>query len=82
MTYDLAVWPTATAVVYFLGILMHYRFSMALIRTAVLLNKNDDEDYIVDGGKLIVISMWWPIIIAVQLTLGLIGLLTWRHDND
>ena len=82
MTYDLAVWPTATAVVYFLGILMHYRFSMALIRTAVMLNRDDDEDYIVDGGKLIVISMCWPIIIAAQLTLGLIGLLTWRHDND
>ena len=77
-----AVWPTAAAVVYFLGILMHYRFSMTLIRTAVMLNRDDDEDYIVDGGKLIVISMCWPIIIAAQLTLGLIGLLTWRHDND
>ena len=78
----LAVWPTATAVMYFLGILMHYRFSMALIRTAVMLNRDDDEDYIVDGGKLIVISMCWPIIIAAQLTLGLIGLLTWRQGDD
>ena len=77
-----AVWPTATAVIYFLGILLHYRFSMTLIRTAVMLNRDDDEDYIVDGGKLIVIGMCWPIIIAAQLTLGLIGLLTWRHDND
>jgi hypothetical protein len=77
-----AVWPTATAVLYFLGILMHYRMSITLIRTAVMLNKNDDEDYIVDGGKLIVISMWWPIIIATQLTLGLIGLLTWRQGDD
>ena len=61
---------------------MHYRFSMALIRTAVMLNRDDDEDYIVDGGKLIVISMCWPIIIAAQLTLGLIGLLTWRQGDD
>ena len=78
----LAVWPTATAAVYFLGILMHYRFSMTLIRTAVMLNRDDDEDYIVDGGKLIVISMCWPIIISAQLTLGLIGLLTWRQGDD
>ena len=81
MVEHLSLWPTATAVVYFLGILMHYRFSMALIRTAVML-KDDDEDYVVDGGKLIVVSMCWPIIIASHLTLGLIGLLTWRHDND
>ena len=77
-----AVWPTATAVLYFLGILMHYRMSVTLVRTAVMLNKNDDEDYIIDGGKLIVISMCWPIIIASHLTLGLIGLLVWRHNND
>ena len=77
-----AVWPTATAVLYFLGILMHYRMSVTLVRTAVMLNKNDDEDYIIDGGKLIVISMCWPIIIAAQLALGLIGLLTWRQDHD
>ena len=77
-----AVWPTATAVLYFLGILMHYRMSMTLIRTAVMLNRDDDEDYIIDGGKLIVISMCWPIIIAAQLTLGLIGLLTWRQGDD
>ena len=78
----LALWPTATAVLYFLGILMHYRASVVLVKTAVMLNKNDDEDYIVDGGKLIVISMCWPMIIAGQLTLGLIGLLTWRHGDD
>ena len=77
----LAVWPTATAVVYFLGILMHYRFSMALIRTAVML-KDDDEDYVVDGGMLIIVSMCWPIIIASHLTLGLIGLLVWRQDDE
>ena len=44
MVEHLSLWPTATAVVYFLGILMHYRFSMALIRTAVMLNRDEDED--------------------------------------
>jgi hypothetical protein len=77
-----ALWPTVTAVLYFLGILMHYRTSVVLVKTAVMLNKNDDEDVLIDGGKLIVVGMFWPIIIAGQLTLGLIGLLTWRHGND
>jgi hypothetical protein len=75
----LAVWPTATAVVYFLGILMHYRFSMALIRTAVLLNRDDDETYIVNTYRLILVSMCWPLVMLAYLATDLLG---GRHEDD
>ena len=78
MTYDLAVWPTAAAVVYFLGILMHYRLSMALIHAAVALQE-DDKTYVVDTYRLILVSMCWPLVMLAYLATDLLG---GRHEDD
>ena len=78
MTYDLAVWPTAAAVVYFLGILMHYRLSMALIHAAVAL-QDDDQTYEVDTYRLILISVCWPVVMLAYLATDLLG---GRHEDD
>lgn len=78
MTYDLAVWPTATAVVYFLGILMHYRLSMALIHAAVALEEGDNT-YVVDTYRLILVSMCWPLVMLAYLATDLLG---GRHEDD
>ena len=78
MTYDFAAWPTATAVVYFLGILLHYRMSMALIHAAVAL-QDDNETYVVDTYRLILVSMCWPLVMLAYLATDLLG---GRHDDD
>ena len=78
MTYDLAVWPTAAAVVYFLGILMHYRLSMALIHAAVALEEGDNT-YVVDTYRLILVSVCWPLVMLVYLATDLLG---GRHEDD
>jgi hypothetical protein len=78
MTSDISVWPTATAVVYFLGILMHYRLSMALIHAAVAL-QDDNETYVVDTYRLILVSMCWPLVMLAYLTTDLLG---GRQDDD
>jgi hypothetical protein len=80
MTIDLfsfEVWPTATAVVYFLGILMHYRMSMALIEAAVAL-EDDDKTYVVDVSRLIFVSMCWPLVMLAYLATDLLG----GEDSD
>ena len=78
MTYDFAAWPTATAVVYFLGILMHYRLSMALIHAAVAL-QDDNEEYVVDTYRLIIVSVCWPLVMLAYLATDLLG---GRQDDD
>lgn len=78
MTYDIAVWPTATAVVYFLGILMHYRLSMALIHAAVAL-QDDNETNVVDTYRLILVSMCWPLVMLAYLATDLLG---GRQEDD
>lgn len=78
MTYDIAVWPTATAVVYFLGILMHYRLSMALIHAAVAL-QDDNETYVVDTYRLILVSVCWPLVMLAYLSTDLLG---GRQEDD
>ena len=78
MTYDLAVWPTAAAVVYFLGILMHYRLSMALIHAAVAL-QDDNETYVVNVYRLILVSVCWPVVMLAYLATDLIG---GRNEDD
>ena len=76
-SYDFAAWPTATAVVYFLGILMHYRLSMALIHAAVAL-QDDNETYVVDIYRLILVSVCWPVVMLAYLATDLLG----RGDSD
>jgi hypothetical protein len=78
MTYDFAAWPTATAVVYFLGILLHYRMSMALIHAAVALQE-DDKTYVVDIYRLILVSVCWPLVMLAYLATDLLG---GRQDDD
>ena len=78
MTYDFAAWPTATAVVYFLGILMHYRLSMALIHAAVAL-QDDNETYVVDTYRLILVSVCWPLVMLAYLATDLLG---GRQEDD
>jgi hypothetical protein len=78
MMYDFAAWPTATAVVYFLGILMHYRLSMALIHAAVAL-QDDNETYVVDTYRLILVSMCWPLVMLAYLATDLLG---GRQEDD
>ena len=78
MTYDFAAWPTAAAVVYFLGILMHYRMSMALIHAAVAL-QDDNETYVVDTYRLILVSVCWPLVMLAYLATDLLG---GRQDDD
>ena len=78
MTYDIALWPTSAAVVYFLGILMHYRLSMALIHAAVALEEGDNT-YVVDTYRLILVSMCWPLVMLAYLATDLLG---GRHEDD
>jgi hypothetical protein len=78
MTYDFAAWPTATAVVYFLGILMHYRLSIALIHAAVAL-QDDNETYVVNAHRLILVSVCWPLVMLAYLATDLLG---GRQEDD
>jgi hypothetical protein len=66
MPYDFAAWPTATAVVYFLGIYLYYSMSMALIHVAVELD-DSEGNYVVHTYRLVALSMFWPVIVLSLL---------------